>query len=507
MDVIRAYNRSREFVVGLISGDALKAKTMRGGAWLGMGSVTEQAVRFARNMLLARLLAPGAFGTMAIVFSSASLLQTLTDVGVGVAIIQNPRGDEKAYLNASWWLGMGRAIFTYFLIFATAPFISEFYRRPELSALLRVTLVGVLFTGATSPRYAFAQRKMKFGRIVAITNGGGICGVIVTVVLSFFMRDVWALAFGYCSENIFRFLLSYALCPGLPSLGWDRRVIRELLTFSRGIFGLTLMILITTRADVFVLGKLYSSAALGLYTMAVALVLTPSIFFTNMLGQALLPALSSVQEDTVRLNRILLTVTSWLLMLGMPAAVFVSLSAPSLLRIAYGARYAAAAGPLSVASAVVFVTVLNSSTTCFLFAKGRPAVHRRAVFVTAVVMLIAVYPAAKFLGPVGGQIAALAAGVTGFLYQLILLRSVTGLSLLQYASAFVTPALGSAAMLAIVLAARGLGLTARPATDMALCATSCLVAYAICASAKLRASRRRISSQGEAKMPESSIAL
>jgi hypothetical protein len=156
---------------------------------------------------------------------------------------------------------------------------------------------------------------------------------------------------------------------------------------------------------------------------------------------------------------------------------------------------------------VVFVTVLNSSTTCFLFAKGRPAVHRRAVFVTAVVMLIAVYPAAKFLGPVGGQIAALAAGVTGFLYQLILLRSVTGLSLLQYASAFVTPALGSAAMLAIVLTARGLGLTARPATDMSLCAASGLVAYAMCASAKLRASRRRISSQGEEKMPESSIAL
>jgi len=73
-------------------GDALRAKAMRGGAWLGMGSVAEQALRFARNMLLARILAPGAFGTMAIVLSSASLVDVLTDVGMTAGIIQSPRG-------------------------------------------------------------------------------------------------------------------------------------------------------------------------------------------------------------------------------------------------------------------------------------------------------------------------------------------------------------------------------------------------------------------------------
>lgn len=507
MDLTQTFGRAKTSVNRLVLGDALRAKAMRGGAWLGTGSVAEQAVRFARNMLLARILAPGAFGTMAIVLSSASLVDVLTDVGMSAAIIQSPRGDKAAYLNASWWLGLCRSILSYSIIFAAAPWIAQFYGRPEISGLLRVALLSVLFNGAMSPRAVLAQREMKLGRWAAITNGGGICGVLLTVALSFYMRDVWALAIGYCGENVFRLLLSYVLCPGFPSLRFDWDAGRELLSFSRGIFGLAILNLIVARADVFVLGRLYPLAALGLYTMAIALVTTPSVFLTNMLAQTLLPALSSVQEDTERLNRILLEVTSWLLLLGMPAAVFISLSAPSLLRLAYGARYVAAAGPLSVACAVVFLTVLNAMPTGVLFAKGRPGMHRNAVVVTALVMLAAIYPASKSLGPVGGQIAALLAIAVGYLFQLILLRSVTGLNLLSYGSAFVLPALGSAAMLAIVVCSRRLGLSVRPAADVAICAAGCLIAYAMCVPAQLRASKRQIGSYSNPETPESAAAI
>jgi len=358
-----------------------------------------------------------------------------------------------------------------------------------------------------SPRSSLAQREMKLGRWAAISNGGGICGVLLTVGLSFAMHNVWALAIGYCGENAFRFLLSYILCPGIPSWRIHWKAAKELLTFSQGIFGLAILNLAIARADIFVLAKLYPLAAIGFYTLAVALVSTPSVFITNMLGQVLLPVLSSVQEDVQRVNRILTEVTSWLILAGMPASVFICLSAPSLLRVAYGTRYIAATGPLSVASVVVFLTVLNAIPTCVLFAKGVPALHRHAVVATAIVMLVAIYPAAKIFGPVGGQIAALLSAAVGYLYQLILLRSVTGLNLARYSLAFIPPALGSVAMIVIVLGSRHLGLVVRPGADVALCLASCLVAYALCASAHLRASKKHISSYNAPQTPESAAAL
>jgi hypothetical protein len=65
--ISEAYKRTREGVETLLPAKSLKAKVFRGGAWLGAGSFAEHAFRFGRNMLLTRLLAPQAFGTMAII--------------------------------------------------------------------------------------------------------------------------------------------------------------------------------------------------------------------------------------------------------------------------------------------------------------------------------------------------------------------------------------------------------------------------------------------------------
>ena len=474
------YPRAKMAIGDLLRSDGLRAKAMRGATWLGGGSVAEQAFRFGRNMLLTRLLAPSAFGAMAIVMSSSSIIGALTEVGVKQSVVQNPRGAEKEYLNAGWWLALGRALGTYLIIFAMAPFVAHFYGVADLSALLRVTLLGCLFDGAMSPRSILAQREMKFGRWMAITNGGGICGVILTVILSFLIRDVWALAIGFASENAFRCLLSYILYPGLPSLGWENHAVRDLYRFSKQAAGLSFLNLIFTRTDVFVLGKLYSTTALGLYTMGVALVLTPSSFLTNMFAQTLFPAFSHVQGDKQRLNRILIEVSSWLILLGLPGVVAIYVCGYSLLSVVYGTRYVAAAGPLAVAATVVFFNVLNAAITCVFTALGRPGLHRRAVAASAVVMLIAIYPACKLLGVVGGQVAALLAILASYFLQVMRMRSLTGLDLGRYARAFVPAGLVSAGILAAGLGARFLGLATRPASNLALGAVACLVAYSVC---------------------------
>ena len=482
----RRFDRFEAVIGDLLLSDGLRGKAMRGGTWLGAGSVAEQAFRFARNILLTRLLAPSAFGAMAIVMSSSAIVGALTEVGVRQAVIQNPRGAERAYLNAGWWLGLGRALGTYLIVFAMAPWVAHFYGIAGLSALLRVTLLGALFDGAMSPRSILAQKEMKFGRWMAISNGGGICGVILTVALSLVLRDVWALAIGFGSENAFRCLFSYVLYPGLPSLRWEHQAIRDLYRFSKQAAGLSFLNLIFSRTDIFVLGKLYSTTALGLYTMGVALVLTPSSFLTTMMGQTLFPAFAHVQKDKERVNRILVEATSWLVLFGLPAVVVIYLCGHSLLMVFYGPRYAAAAGPLAVAATVVFFNVLNAAITCVFTAMGRPGLHRRAVAASAVVMLIAIYPSCKLLGVVGGQVAALLAITVSYFLQVIRMPVLTGLDLRRYAKAFVPTTLVSAGVLVTGLGARFLGLATRPTANIALGASTCLIAYALRVPALIR---------------------
>jgi len=486
MDFTRLYSSVRRYIDRLMLGENLRAKTTRGAVLLGGASLGEQASRFARNMLLARLLAPSAFGTMAIVMSSASIVGSLTDVGLRVSVIRNPRGREPAYLNAGWWLAMGRSIGVYAICFVIAPWVARFYGNLELCALLRVALLSALLEGAMSPRSCLPQKEMKFGRWAAITNGGAVCGVILTVILSFVLPDVWALAIGYCSENAFRCLLSYILCPGLPRFGWDRDAARDLLSYSKGAYGLSFLNLIFTRTDIFVLAKLYSPTALGLYTMAVYLVQTPTGFIQNMVGSTLVPAFAHVQEDHQRINRVMLEATSWLIVLGLPVVVVIWLYAPFLLRVTYGVRYLKSAGPLIVASAVAFISILNGVITDVFSALGRPALHRRAVAASAVIMIVAIYPACKIFGVVGAQIAALVAIGASYFFQIMRIRALTGLNLARYGTAFVHAGLVCAAFLCGGLCIRFLRIVEGNAAQMAFGLCAFLLAYGICVPAVLR---------------------
>jgi O-antigen/teichoic acid export membrane protein len=431
-------------------------------------------------MLLTRLLVPGAFGAMAIVLSSSSLVAALSDVGVWPAVIQSPRGGDDSYLNAAWWFGMVRALFIYVILFAAAPWISRFYGNPELSPLLRVTLIATIFEGMISPRAKLALKEMKFGRLAMINNGGAICGVVLTIVLSVLLKNVWALAIGYCAENAFRCLLSYILCPGVASLEIDMHAVRDLMKFTGGTIGLSFLNLIFLRADIFVLGKLYSPGELGVYTMAVNLVQTPANFVISMATTMLMPVFSHVQADKARMNRILREVTSWFTLLGLPAVAAIWLCGSSLLTVIYGARYAEATGPLAVGICVVFLNVLNSLVTVLFYAAGRPGLHRRAVAVSAITMLIAVYPACRYMGVIGGQVAALLAIFTGYVLQVVRARDITGLTISRYCRAFVPATVMAGGILLAGIGAQVLGFGARPVTNIAIAGVMCAIAYLAC---------------------------
>lgn len=458
-------------------GDGLKAKVFRGGAWLGSGSLAEQTARFGRNMILARLLAPEAFGTMAIALSVGSIIHSVTDIGVKEAIIQNPRGGEDHYASAAWWLAIGRALSLYAIVFLLAGGISSFYGNRELAPLLRVLALGVIFDGALSSKAYVAVKEMRFGKWAGINHGGGICGVIITVVLSVFIRDTWALVLGNLVESASRCVLSYVLCPYLPSLSWDREAIKDLLRFSKGIFGLAFLNLIFVRTDIFVLAKLYSAFDVGLYAMAINLVQTPAGFVMNLLGQTLLPTFSSVQEQDTRIHRILLKVTTLLLILGMPVIVFVFFCGRSVLSIVYGHIYARAAGPLIVASCVALVNLLNGQITTIFYAKGVPQLHRRCVMIMAIAMIALIYPFVRLFGVVGAQLACLVSIVLGWLFQVLRIRQYASVHVRQYGKVFGWSLLISCCVAAVCFGALTSGKLARPVPIIMLGITGCVVSY------------------------------
>lgn len=473
------FSRLRLGMESLLAGDQLRARVFRGGAWLGVGSASEQCLRFVRNMILARLLAPSAFGTMAIVMSAASLLQAFTEIGVREALIQNPKGREPEYVNAAWWMAFSRSVFIYLILFALAPLVAKFYGNGDLAPLLRVATISLVLEGAISARAYVAMKDMRFSRWAAITHGGGILGVVTTVILGFLFRNVWALVIGTCAESAARCVLSYAICPHLPSFKVNHPAFKELLQFSKGLFGLAPLIIIYMRLDIFVLGKLIPTAALGYYALGISVAQVPAGFISNLLSQLFMPALSHVQDDKARIRRIVLQVTEFVVCLAMPGVVFAYFCGRSLLTLIYGHQYAVAAVPLVLASCCALVAFVNNQITTAFYAAGTPQLHRLCVVMMAVVMIVLTYPLAKWFGPTGGQLASLISITIGFLIQLNRARHLIGIRVSQYGKLLLQGLAVSAVALATCLMGQPLSLLARPVFAVGLGLLGCIVAYGV----------------------------
>jgi lipopolysaccharide exporter len=487
--ISQSYGQLKKYLAGTLSGEGLKAKVFRGGAWLGTGSVVEQAFRFGRSMLLTRLLAPEAFGIMAVIMSATSAIHTITDIGVKEALIQNPRGAEEHYMRAAWWLALGRAVAIASFVCLIAPWIAKFYGNSEMTPLLRVATLAVVFDGAFSSKAYIAMKEMKFSKWAWINHGGGIIGIFITITLSFYLRDVWALVLGVCAESAARCSLSFIICPYLPLFSWDKEAMQDLLRFSKGLFGLSFLNLVFARTDIFVLAKLYPAAQLGLYSMAIYLAQTPVNYIMNLLGQTMLPTFSQIQNDHSRINRIMIQVSSLLLFLGVPALVFVIFCGHSLLAIVYGPRYSAATAALIATCAVALVNLLNSQITVVFYAKGRPQLHRRCVLIMAIIMIVITYPFAKWFGLVGGQLACLAAVTVGFLFQLIRTRDLVGLDLSSYAKPALLATGISLSVIAVCLTTKISPSLGRPIPTIMVGIVGCLIAYGVSAVLFLRSTR------------------
>lgn len=424
----------------LIGSERLTGRLFRGGAVLGMGSGAEYGLRFIRNMILARLLAPEAFGLMAIILSVSSLFQVLTGLGIMESIVQNPRGAEKPYLNGAWWLAAGRGLILYMAVFIAAPWVAGFYNAPELKTLLRVAFVCVVAQGALSSAAYVAMKQMRYGRWALIQNGGSAIGIVTTVVLAFHFKGVWALVLGYATEGIARCALSYIICPFLPGFHFEREHWNELIRFAKGILGLPLLVLIYAEGSIFTVGKICTKGELGIFAMALALAKLPRMA-SGILGELFVPAFSKLQRDPASINKALYKVTTIATLLMLPLFCFVLAYGREILEVAFGSKYASGYLLLIFLFANEVVFLCNVPLASVFVGVGQPALLRRAALIRALLVLVLIVPATLIWGAPGGAIVPFVAVAVAYLFQLLQVKKLTALNLANFPAILLRSAL------------------------------------------------------------------
>ncbi|WP_127106422.1 oligosaccharide flippase family protein [Pararhodobacter zhoushanensis] len=405
-------------------GTGITAKIMRSSMFTILGFGGQQVIRFGSNLILARLLFPEAFGTMALVTVLLVGLTMLSDLGIQPAIQSSKRGDEPAFLNTAWTLNMIRAGFLFAAACALAWPMGWFYNEPMLTYLIPVSATSLLILSLEPTRAESASRHMLLGRVTILEITAQVISVVAMLLLAWATQSIWALVAGNVISAAARAGLSWIMLPGISNrLHLDRESAHELIHYGRWIFFSTMAGFIVLQSDKLILGRFMTMEELGLYNIGFFLA-----GFPLMLGQLLVQRLMiplyraspprESRENFLRLRRIRFMLSGMLVAGVAPLA----LGGTYIVDLLYDARYLTSGAVVVIVSLALLPQMLwltyDQVTLASGDSRGFFALNAtRAVILVALLLLLV-----PMLGLPGAPIAMASTALLSYPLQLRLAR-------------------------------------------------------------------------------------
>ena len=280
-------------------GDISKKNVIGNFIWRFAERCGAQLVTFVVSIVLARLLDPTVYGTVALVTVFTTILQVFVDSGLGTALIQKKDADDLDF-SSVFFFNFVICIMLYMGMFIAAPYIAHFYNNSSLTPIVRVISLTIVISGVKGIQQAYVSRNMLFKRFFFSTIGGTIASAFVGIALAYKGFGVWALVAQQLLNTAT--LILWLTVKWRPRLMFSWKRLKKLLSFGWKILCSSLIDTVYNNVRSLIIGKMYSSADLAYYNQGDKF---PKLIVTNIntsIDSVLLPAMSSVQDSKDRVK-------------------------------------------------------------------------------------------------------------------------------------------------------------------------------------------------------------
>lgn len=276
--------------------ESLKKRTVTGFIWRFAERCGAQGVNFIVNLVLARILMPETYGTIAIVTVVISILQVFIDSGTGNSLIQK-RDSDNLDFSTVFYFNFLVCIIVYICVYISAPYIANFYNTDSLTLIIRVLSITLIISGVKNIQQAYVSKNMLFRRFFFSTLCGIIVSAIIGIVLAYNGAGVWALVAQQLSNTLIDTIILWITVKWRPQLIFSFERLKILFGFGWKLLASNLIDTVYNNVRQLIIGRVYQPASLAFYNRGKQI---PNLFITNInssLDSVLLPAISKVQDD------------------------------------------------------------------------------------------------------------------------------------------------------------------------------------------------------------------
>lgn len=332
----------------------MRRTSVRGGLVTVIGQSITVAATLAGTVVLARLLAPEAFGLVAMATSVTAFATLFRDVGLSAASVQASEVSQEQR-TALFWLNIGVSATIASFLCLSAPVIASYFRRPELTGILFALSPQFVISGAAAQHGALLARELRFGPRAFSVALGATLTLVTAVGAAALGADYWALVIGSLSGTTGASAVLVVASKWRPSGRVKLSAVREMVRYGSHLTIFEIVNYFHRNLDNILIGRAWGASELGAYSRAYQLLMFPVSNIRAPINAVAFPVLSRLRESTVDYRRYFLRISFLVAGVTMPIAVVLFVMARDVVVLALGEAWLDVVGVFSVLALVAFV--------------------------------------------------------------------------------------------------------------------------------------------------------
>ena len=260
-----------------------------------------QAVTLIVSIVLARILAPGDFGTVSLVMVFTTIMQVFVDSGLGTALIQKKDADDLDF-SSVFYFNFAVCLILYAVMFMAAPLIAGFYNDTSLTSIIRVISLTIIISGVKGIQQSYVSRNMLFKRFFFATLGGTIFSACLGIGMAYAGCGVWSIVAQQLSNTAIDTLILWITVKWRPKKMFSWKCLKGLLSYGWKLLISSLLDTVYNNLRNLIIGKIYTSADLAYYNQGDKF---PKVIVTNInasIDSVLLPSMAGEQDQCDRVK-------------------------------------------------------------------------------------------------------------------------------------------------------------------------------------------------------------
>ena len=380
--------------------------TLKGVSWMGGLRATTRLFAFIKIAILARILSPSQFGLFGIALLILSLLETLTETGINIFLIQEKEELEK-YNDTAWFVSIIRGALISSLIFIFAKLIVIFFRSPDAYSLLLLISLVPLLRGFINPAIVKYQKELKFNKEFLLKASIYTLDALVAILLALITRSASSLVWGMIAGVVFEIAISHLFIRPKPKLSLEKAKLNKVVNRGKWITMAGIFEYLFREGDDIVVGKLLNTTALGIYQVAYKISTLPITEVADTVIKVTLPVYVKIADQKARLRKAFSKTMLVVLAITLPFGIILYIFSREVVLLLLGPNWISAVSVLKILAGFGVIRALTITTHPLFLAVKKQNYLTATTLVGIFGLAITIFPLVGTYGIEGAGLSAL----------------------------------------------------------------------------------------------------